>query len=67
MMYLLSKVLPLALLPLGLSLLLLLWPAGWVGHGLALTVGWWLFWPSLLLALSSAAAYLRPRSASRQS
>ena len=50
-----------------LSLLLLLWPVGWVGHGLALTVGWWLFWPSLLLALSSAAAYLRPRSASRQS
>ena len=44
------------------SLLLLLWPAGWFGasavtwlHGL----GWLLFWPSLLLALSSAWGYLR--------
>ena len=50
-----------------LSLLLLLWPDGWVGHGQALTVGWWLFWPSLLLALGSATAYLRPRSALHQS
>jgi CDP-diacylglycerol--glycerol-3-phosphate 3-phosphatidyltransferase len=23
-------------------------------------LGWWLFWPSLLLALSSAQGYLRP-------
>ena len=53
------------------SLLLLLWPQGW---SLGLTdlapgdlsparllpqVGWWLFWPSLLLALSSAWGYLR--------
>jgi CDP-diacylglycerol---glycerol-3-phosphate 3-phosphatidyltransferase len=44
------------------SLLLLLWPEAWGTaaaawlHGL----GWWLFWPSLLLALSSAWAYLRP-------
>jgi CDP-diacylglycerol--glycerol-3-phosphate 3-phosphatidyltransferase len=53
------------------SLLLLLWPQGWTlglapatGGDLALPVvlhgiGWWLFWPSLLLALSSAWGYLR--------
>jgi CDP-diacylglycerol--glycerol-3-phosphate 3-phosphatidyltransferase len=23
-------------------------------------IGWWLFWPSLLLALTSALGYLRP-------
>ena len=43
------------------SLLLLLWPNGW-GFGLAAALqsaGWWLFWPSLLLALSSAWGYLR--------
>lgn len=39
------------------SLLLLLWP--WSGAGWAQLVGWWLFWPSLLLALSSAWGYLR--------
>lgn len=52
-----------------LSLLLLLWPSGWgaaVGGpgsvGLAAVLqllGFWLFWPSLLLALSSAWGYLR--------
>ena len=44
------------------SLLLLLWPAGWGGAtlGAALhSAGWWLFWPSLVLALSSAVGYLR--------
>ncbi len=53
------------------SLLLLLWPQGWTlgtaawaSGDLALPVvlhaiGWWLFWPSLLLALSSAWGYLR--------
>jgi len=43
------------------SLLLLLWPNGW-GFGLAAafqSAGFWLFWPSLLLALSSAWGYLR--------
>ena len=50
-----------------LSLLLLLWSPSWIGHGAAVTLGWWLFWPSLLLALSSALAYLKPRSASRPS
>jgi len=35
------------------------WPTGWGPHwpaaGRALqALGWWLFWPSLLLALSSA-------------
>ena len=45
------------------SLLLLLWPLGWrfgfdVAGGLH-QLGWWLFWPSLLLALSSALGYLR--------
>jgi CDP-diacylglycerol--glycerol-3-phosphate 3-phosphatidyltransferase len=50
------------------SLLLLLWPPGWrigpVGEGPGLPaalhqLGWWLFWPSLLLALASARGYLR--------
>ena len=50
-----------------LSLLLLLWSPTWIGHGTAVTLGWWLFWPSLVLALSSALAYLKPRSASRPS
>lgn len=39
------------------SLLLLLWP--WAGADWAQLMGWWLFWPSLLLALSSAWGYLR--------
>jgi CDP-diacylglycerol--glycerol-3-phosphate 3-phosphatidyltransferase len=50
------------------SLLLLLWPPGWqpgpAGMGPDLPgalhrLGWWLFWPSLLLALRSARGYLR--------
>ena len=44
------------------SLLLLLWPPAWGGAALAAGLqgaGFWLFWPSLLLALSSAAGYLR--------
>lgn len=48
------------------SLLLLLWPGGWTLGGapgalpgLLHGIGWWLFWPSLLLALSSAWGYLR--------
>ena len=53
------------------ALLLLLWPNGWTlglptwAEGdLSLpivlqAIGWWLFWPSLLLALSSAWGYLR--------
>lgn len=53
------------------ALLLLLWPPAWslgmadLAQGdLSPTVvlpqlGWWLFWPSLLLALSSAWGYLR--------
>jgi CDP-diacylglycerol--glycerol-3-phosphate 3-phosphatidyltransferase len=49
------------------SLLLLLWPMGWgLGSGgLAADLhqlGWWLFWPSLLLALSSAWSYLHQAS-----
>jgi CDP-diacylglycerol---glycerol-3-phosphate 3-phosphatidyltransferase len=47
------------------SLLLLLWPATWGADlglgGLPTTLqqlGWWLFWPSLLLAFSSAWGYL---------
>jgi CDP-diacylglycerol--glycerol-3-phosphate 3-phosphatidyltransferase len=44
------------------ALLLLLWPQNW-GSGAAVGVlhsfGFWLFWPSLLLALSSAWGYLR--------
>ena len=53
-----------------IALLLLLWPADWTlgvaasaagGFGLPVlmqVIGWWLFWPSLLLALSSAWGYL---------
>jgi CDP-diacylglycerol--glycerol-3-phosphate 3-phosphatidyltransferase len=48
-----------------LALLLLLWPDAWgLGQGAGLVrllhgMGWWLFWPSLLLALTSAVGYLR--------
>ena len=51
-----------------LALLLLLWPAEWtlaISSGtfelpaLMRGIGWWLFWPSLLLALSSALGYMR--------
>ena len=48
-----------------LSLLLLLWPQSWLGPSLARWIGWWLFWPSLVLAMSSAVGYLRPRSGLR--
>ena len=55
-----------------LALLLLLWPADWTlgvpagaagGFGLPVlmqVIGGWLFWPSLLLALTSAWGYLQP-------
>lgn len=43
------------------SLLLMLWPAGWPAHALAWATGWWLFWPSFVLALTSALGYLTPR------
>jgi CDP-diacylglycerol--glycerol-3-phosphate 3-phosphatidyltransferase len=42
-----------------LALLLLLWPEGWAGMPLLRPLGWWLFWPSLALALTSALGYLR--------
>ena len=49
-----------------LSLFLMLWPTNWtpvpLTRGLQ-TLGWWLFWPGLVLALWSAFAYLSPRSA----
>lgn len=45
------------------ALLLLLWPTSWAGSSWAGTLGWWLFWPSLLLALSSAWGYLRAEQA----
>ena len=44
------------------SLLLLLWPQSWgaaAGVKALHSLGFWLFWPSLLLALSSAWDYLR--------
>jgi CDP-diacylglycerol--glycerol-3-phosphate 3-phosphatidyltransferase len=44
------------------ALLLLLWPQSWgpaAAVGVLHSVGFWLFWPSLLLALSSAWGYLR--------
>lgn len=41
------------------ALLLLLWPATWpLAAGLQ-SLGWWLFWPSLALALWSAIGYAR--------
>ena len=49
-----------------LSLLLLLWPKSWLGPSVAGWIGWWLFWPSLLLAMSSAVGYLRPLSGLHQ-
>lgn len=60
------------------SLLLLLWPLAWnlglVGadndpRAVALLlrrIGWWLFWPSLLLALSSAWGYLSREESGRR-
>ncbi|MEB3318610.1 MAG: CDP-alcohol phosphatidyltransferase family protein [Cyanobacteriota bacterium] len=42
-----------------LSLLLLLWPTAWLGSAAAWSAGWWLFWPGLALALTSAAGYVR--------
>jgi CDP-diacylglycerol--glycerol-3-phosphate 3-phosphatidyltransferase len=43
------------------ALLLLLWPQQWAPEQAAWLqqAGFWLFWPSLLLALSSAWGYLR--------
>jgi CDP-diacylglycerol--glycerol-3-phosphate 3-phosphatidyltransferase len=44
------------------SLLLLLWPEGWgptTTVGALHLAGFWLFWPSLVLALSSAWGYVR--------
>ena len=49
-----------------LSLLLMLWPSGWIAAAGLQSLGWWLFWPSLALALSSALGYITPRSAPRQ-
>ncbi len=52
------------------ALLLLLWPESW-GLGQAgfvaglRSAGWWLFWPSLALALSSALGYLSPAAPRR--
>jgi len=46
------------------SLLLLLWPAAWPLAPQLWRLGWWLFWPSLLLALLSALSYLRAPQAS---
>ena len=48
-----------------LSLFLLLWPTDWSADQLTLSLhalGWWLYWPALVLALWSALAYLKPRS-----
>jgi CDP-diacylglycerol--glycerol-3-phosphate 3-phosphatidyltransferase len=44
------------------SLLLLLWPQAWGQAASLHQLGWWLFWPSLLLALSSAWGYLGPNT-----
>tara|TARA_B100002051_G_scaffold177139_1_gene167572 strand:- start:4000 stop:4497 length:498 start_codon:yes stop_codon:yes gene_type:complete len=46
-----------------ISLLLLLWPPTWFGYRQLVLIGWWMFWPSLLLALTSAVGYLKPQSA----
>ena len=47
------------------ALLLLLWPGGG-GAGLN-SLGFWLFWPSLVLALSSAWGYLKAPATDRRS
>ncbi|WP_250397999.1 CDP-alcohol phosphatidyltransferase family protein [Synechococcus sp. MU1651] len=49
-----------------LSLLLMLWPSGWIAAAGLQSLGWWLYWPSLALALSSALGYITPRSVPRQ-
>ena len=41
------------------ALLLLLWPAAWPWAEPLQSLGWWLFWPSLALALWSAVGYAR--------
>jgi CDP-diacylglycerol--glycerol-3-phosphate 3-phosphatidyltransferase len=43
------------------SLLLMLWPPAWAAHTVAWAAGWWLFWPSFALALTSAFGYLNLR------
>lgn len=47
------------------ALLLLLWPGG--GDELLNSLGFWLFWPSLVLALSSAWGYVKAPAADRLS
>ena len=50
-----------------ISVLLMIWPDDWGGKDFVLAVhkcGWYLFWPSLLLALFSAFNYLNPQSGS---
>ena len=42
-----------------LALVLLLWPAAWPLAAPLQSLGWWLFWPSLALALWSAVGYAR--------
>ena len=41
------------------ALLLLLWPTAWQWAAPLQSLGWWLFWPSLVLALWSAIGYAR--------
>ena len=43
------------------ALSLMLWPPLWPGAAVLQPLGWWLFWPSLVLALWSALGYLRQR------
>ena len=48
-----------------MSVLLLLWPSGWGGESFCESMqqlGWLMFWPSLIIALTSPTAYLKPRS-----
>jgi CDP-diacylglycerol--glycerol-3-phosphate 3-phosphatidyltransferase len=45
--------------------LLMLWPAAWPLAPQLWRLGWWLFWPSLLLALLSALSYLRAPQATQ--
>ena len=47
------------------ALLLLLWPGG--GAAELNSLGFWLFWPSLVLALSSAWGYLKAPATDRRS
>ena len=42
-----------------ISILLLLWPTSWLFSQRLQIIGWYIFWPSLLISLTSAKSYLK--------